>query len=254
MTPPPSAMPSSAVTAISSFPAATISSAPFIHPAGAARPARVDGSGGTARIIMAGPGRPSTSSARIARRAARRLRRRRLAEGAHADGAKPGDRRPARRGRRRPHRRRHAADTDGPPRPRCRHGIHLLGRDRNVLIANCHIYDNSGVGVFLDRLNLHQINIVGNHISYASRAGSRSSPARFATCKSTATTSSTTSTTRPTRRQTFCSTPARGRSARALSSATRFRRSGVRAGRTSASSASARASTPRSACSRSRAT
>jgi Right handed beta helix region/Pectate lyase superfamily protein len=54
---------------------------------------------------------------------------------------------------------------------RCRHGIHLTGRDRNVLIADCHVYNNSGVGVFLDRVNLHQTNIVGSHISYCKQGG-----------------------------------------------------------------------------------
>jgi hypothetical protein len=54
---------------------------------------------------------------------------------------------------------------------RCRHGIHLLTHDRNVLIADCHIYDNSGIGVFLDRLNLHQINISSSHISYCRQGG-----------------------------------------------------------------------------------
>lgn len=54
---------------------------------------------------------------------------------------------------------------------RCRHGIHLTNRDRNVVIADCHIYDNSGIGIFLDRVNLHQINIHGNHISYCARGG-----------------------------------------------------------------------------------
>jgi parallel beta-helix repeat protein len=54
---------------------------------------------------------------------------------------------------------------------RCRHGIHLTGRDRNVLIADCHVYDNRGVGVFLDRVNLHQTNIHGNHISYCKQGG-----------------------------------------------------------------------------------
>jgi polygalacturonase len=53
----------------------------------------------------------------------------------------------------------------------CRHGVHLLNRDRNVLIADCHIYDNSGVGIFLDRVNLHQTNIHGNHISYCKQGG-----------------------------------------------------------------------------------
>jgi len=54
---------------------------------------------------------------------------------------------------------------------KCRHGIHLVKRNRNVLIADCHIYDNTGVGIFLDALNLHQININSNHISYCRQAG-----------------------------------------------------------------------------------
>src|SRR5262249_4300474 len=54
---------------------------------------------------------------------------------------------------------------------RCRHGVHIVSRCRNVDISDCHIYDNSGVGVFLDRLNLHQTNIHGNHISYCKQGG-----------------------------------------------------------------------------------
>jgi polygalacturonase len=54
---------------------------------------------------------------------------------------------------------------------RCRHGIHLRTRDRNVLVSDCHVYDNAGVGIFLDRVNLHQVNIHGNHVSYCKRAG-----------------------------------------------------------------------------------
>jgi hypothetical protein len=52
-----------------------------------------------------------------------------------------------------------------------RHGVHLVERNRNVLIANCHIYENAGCGVFLDRVNLHQTNIVGCHISYNAGGG-----------------------------------------------------------------------------------
>jgi nitrous oxidase accessory protein NosD len=55
----------------------------------------------------------------------------------------------------------------------CRHGVHLIERNRNVLISACHIYHNTGVGIFLDRLNLHQINIVGSHISYNRLGGIR---------------------------------------------------------------------------------
>jgi hypothetical protein len=46
------------------------------------------------------------------------------------------------------------------------HGIHLVTRNRNVLIANCHIYENRGVGIYLDGVDLHQINVLGSHISY----------------------------------------------------------------------------------------
>ncbi len=48
----------------------------------------------------------------------------------------------------------------------CRHGIRLVERNRNVVISDCHIYENLGVGVFLDDVNLHQINIGTSHISY----------------------------------------------------------------------------------------
>lgn len=54
---------------------------------------------------------------------------------------------------------------------RCRHGVHLANRDRNVLLDSCHIYQNSGIGVFLDRVNLHQTIIHGCHISYNRQAG-----------------------------------------------------------------------------------
>jgi hypothetical protein len=54
---------------------------------------------------------------------------------------------------------------------RCRHGVHLANRDRNVVVSDCHIYDNRGVGIFLDRVNLHQTNLVGNHISYCKQGG-----------------------------------------------------------------------------------
>jgi hypothetical protein len=53
----------------------------------------------------------------------------------------------------------------------CRHGVHLINRNRNVLISACHFYDNRGIGVFLDRVNLHQIIVVGSHISYCRQGG-----------------------------------------------------------------------------------
>lgn len=54
-----------------------------------------------------------------------------------------------------------------------RHGIRLHKRNRNVLISDSHLYHNTGVGIFLDEVNLHQINICGNHISYNRLGGIR---------------------------------------------------------------------------------
>lgn len=48
----------------------------------------------------------------------------------------------------------------------CRYGIHLVTRNRNVIISGCHLYENSGIGIYLDDVNLHQINISNSHISY----------------------------------------------------------------------------------------
>ena len=62
---------------------------------------------------------------------------------------------------------------DGVMVRRARHGIRLVKRNRNVIITNCHVYHNTGVGVFLDGVNLHQINITGSHISYNRLGGIR---------------------------------------------------------------------------------
>lgn len=53
----------------------------------------------------------------------------------------------------------------------CRHAIRLRTRNRNVTLSDCHLYENSGVGVFLDAVNLHQINISNCHISYNRQGG-----------------------------------------------------------------------------------
>lgn len=50
------------------------------------------------------------------------------------------------------------------------HAIHLVRRNRNVIVSNCHLYENRGAGIFYDDLSLHQSNITGCHISY-NRAG-----------------------------------------------------------------------------------
>lgn len=51
------------------------------------------------------------------------------------------------------------------------HGIHLVNRNRNVIISDCHVYENQGVGIFYDHVNLHQSNIIGCHISYNQQGG-----------------------------------------------------------------------------------
>jgi len=51
------------------------------------------------------------------------------------------------------------------------HAVHLVQRNRNVIISNCHFYENRGVGVFFDHVNLHQFNMTGTHISYNAEGG-----------------------------------------------------------------------------------
>ena len=53
----------------------------------------------------------------------------------------------------------------------CRHGIHLTVRNRNVIVSQCHLYENSGVGLYLDDVNLHQINVGDSHVSYNRQGG-----------------------------------------------------------------------------------
>src|SRR5262245_11069599 len=111
----------------------------------------VDGAGGTAKLVMTGPG-PALHLVGTHRRSALpanftegvwQKERMPSIEGLEIEGRHP------------------QADgirLDGVIQPtlrgvlirRCRHGVHLVHRARNVLIADCHIYDNSGVGVFLD--------------------------------------------------------------------------------------------------------
>ncbi len=51
------------------------------------------------------------------------------------------------------------------------HAIRLVENNRNVLISDCHLYENRGVGILYDQVNLHQSNIVGCHISYNHEGG-----------------------------------------------------------------------------------
>lgn len=54
-----------------------------------------------------------------------------------------------------------------------RNGVHVTKRARNLLVSHCHIYHNTGCGIWMEGLNLHQCNIIGSHISYNRRGGIR---------------------------------------------------------------------------------
>ena len=137
-------------------------------------PLGIDGTGGTARVVMAGKGPafrligahggtgdPGSRQGNVATHQRLPTIRNIEVEGAHAeaDGFE-------------------LIETmqsvfEGVMVTRCRHGIHLIKRNRNVLISHCHIYFNTGVGVYLDGVNLHQINIASSHISYNRQGGIR---------------------------------------------------------------------------------
>ena len=132
----------------------------------------VEGAGGTAKIIMAGPGpafalsgshegTASPASVRPEVWAGERMPtlRHLEIEGAHdeADGiAIEGTMQSC---------------IEGVLLRNLRHGIHLHRRARNVIISHCHIYDNRGIGIFCDDVNLHQINVANCHISYCRLSG-----------------------------------------------------------------------------------
>lgn len=54
-----------------------------------------------------------------------------------------------------------------------RTAVHLTSRNRNVIVDHCQIYNNTGIGIHFDEVNLHQTNITGNHISYNRLGGIR---------------------------------------------------------------------------------
>ena len=137
-------------------------------------PAGILGSGGTARVVMAGPGPafrlvgthqgtgdPQSVKPHVAAKERLPSLLNIEIEGAHpeADGLELLETM--------------QAVLEGVLVTKCRHGVRLHRRNRNVLISHCHIYANTGVGVFLDKVNLHQINISGCHISYNRTGGIR---------------------------------------------------------------------------------
>jgi polygalacturonase len=132
----------------------------------------IDGDGGTAKLVMAAAG-PALHLVGTHQR---------TAEPSHfAEGVWQHERMPTVRGLEivGAHAQADGIRVEGVMQPtlhhllirRCRHGVHLANRDRNVLISDCHIYDNSGIGVFFDAVNLHQTNILGSHISYCKQGG-----------------------------------------------------------------------------------
>lgn len=137
-------------------------------------PLGIDGTSGTARILMAGPGPafrlvgthggtgdPSSVQGNVYPKQRLPTIKNIEIEGAHpeADGIEMTQTM--------------QSVLEGVMVRRCRHGIRLTGRNRNVLISHCHLYHNTGVGIFLDHLNLHQIIIASCHISYNRLGGIR---------------------------------------------------------------------------------
>ncbi len=51
--------------------------------------------------------------------------------------------------------------------------VHITSRARNLIIDGCHFFHNTGVGVHLDQVNLHQSIIADSHISYCRLGGIR---------------------------------------------------------------------------------
>ena len=137
-------------------------------------PIGIRGSGGTAKIVMAGPGpalvleATHTATADPAGFRPEEWQRERMPtvgdieiQGAHpeADGIRiQGVMQPT---------------LTGVLIREVRTGIYIHQRARNVLISHCHIYNNTGVGVHLDRVDLHQTIITGSHISYCRQGGIR---------------------------------------------------------------------------------
>ena len=106
---------------------------------------------------------------------------------------------------------------------RAKHAIHLTKRNRNVTLSECHLYENRGIGVFLDHLNLHQINIANCHISTTRAVEWFQRIAKFETCRSVAVISKETWVMKtPIRPQISCWTPQARPSEKSPSSAVRF--------------------------------
>lgn len=56
----------------------------------------------------------------------------------------------------------------------CKYGIHLIERNRDFILSDSHLLNNSDHGLYFDRCNLHQIIVHGNHISWNGKSGIKS--------------------------------------------------------------------------------
>ena len=54
-----------------------------------------------------------------------------------------------------------------------RHGIHVVRQGRNLLVSHCHIYRCTGAGVYFQEANLHQAVVASSHVSYCRLGGVR---------------------------------------------------------------------------------
>lgn len=54
---------------------------------------------------------------------------------------------------------------------RCHTALHLVKRNRNLVVAHCHFYHNLELGIHFDHVNLHQAIVADSHISYNRQAG-----------------------------------------------------------------------------------
>ncbi len=134
----------------------------------------VRGWGGTAKLVMAGPG-PAL-----------------ILEATHTTSADPAGFRPEEWARERmptvgdieiqgAHREADGIRIVGVMQPtitgvlirEVRTAISIQKRARNVLVSHSHIYNNTGVGIHLDHVDLHQTIITGSHISYCRLGGIR---------------------------------------------------------------------------------
>ena len=56
----------------------------------------------------------------------------------------------------------------------CKYGIHLVERNRDFILSDSHLLNNTHHGLFFDHCNLHQIIVHGNHISWNLKSGIKS--------------------------------------------------------------------------------